>query len=260
MARPEDSVEARDQGSIYEWFFNRSPDLLGIVNTKGYLTQTNPAWQRALGWTPEELNTTSLHGLIHADDLEASRTAIQQLLIGQPDVDLEVRFRCKDGSYRWLQLRAAPLDTGQFCCVAREIAGRDGATSPVQGHMDAVVEAVLAGIITIDTRGTITSFNPAMEEIFGYTASEVIGSNLSVLMPEPYRSKHDSYLQRYLETGAARILGTELEVSGQRKDGSTFPMTLAISEMQVAGRRMFAGVIRELTEKEEAQGSPQRAE
>jgi len=118
-----------------------------------------------------------------------------------------------------------------------------------EDRVRAIVETVLDGIITIDANGTIETFNPAAEKIFGYSESELRGCNISCLMPEPYRSAHDSYLHQFFNTGKARIIGIGREVAGLRQDGSEFHMELAVSEMTVAGQRMFTGVVRDITER-----------
>ena len=113
----------------------------------------------------------------------------------------------------------------------------------------AILDTVLDGIITIDDSGDIETINPAACRIFGYDADDVIGRNVKVLMPEPYRGGHDGYLRSYIETGEAKIIGTGREVSGQRKDGTTFPMELAVSPMMVGDRMMFTGVVRDISER-----------
>lgn len=114
-----------------------------------------------------------------------------------------------------------------------------------------VLETVVDAIVTIDEYGVIETFNPAAEHIFGYRAEEVIGQNVKCLMPDPYRSEHDGYLQNYRTYGKGNIIGVGRELPGQRKDGSTFPLELAISEMSLGGKRMFTGVVRDITERKE---------
>lgn len=112
----------------------------------------------------------------------------------------------------------------------------------------AIVDTAADAIITIDENGHILLFNPAAEKIFGYRAEEVLGQNVSVLMPSPYREQHDRYIRNYLETGRRRIIGRGREVTGLRKDGSTFPMYLAVSEVHLPDRRLFTGIVRDLSE------------
>jgi PAS domain S-box-containing protein len=122
-----------------------------------------------------------------------------------------------------------------------------------ENRMRAIVDTVVDGIITIDDQGTIESLNPAAARIFGYNLEEVIGSNVRMLMPEPFRSEHARYLVNYLRTGQAKIIGNGRELTGERKDCSIFPMELAISEMKVAGRRLFTGIVRDITERKLAE-------
>ncbi|HPF37709.1 MAG TPA: PAS domain S-box protein [Phycisphaerae bacterium] len=125
-------------------------------------------------------------------------------------------------------------------------------------RLRAIVETAVDGIITIDSFGNVESMNPASERMFGYAADEVIGRNISILMPEPYCSEHNAYLRRYLQTGERRIIGIGREVLGRRKDGSTFPMELAVSEMLLDGRRMFTGIVRDVTERRAAEDELRR--
>ena len=125
------------------------------------------------------------------------------------------------------------------------------ATSDVR--LRALLEAAVDGIISIDKRGVIQTMNPAAERLFGYAAREVIGQNVNILMPPPYREEHDGYLARYLATGEKRIIGIGREVVGLRKDGTTFPMNLSVAESCLGDWRGFVGIIRDITE-------PKRAE
>ncbi|MDH4284657.1 MAG: PAS domain S-box protein, partial [Gallionellaceae bacterium] len=114
-----------------------------------------------------------------------------------------------------------------------------------------IVENIVDGLITISERGIVESFNKSAENIFGYGAIEVIGNNVRMLMPEPYHSEHDGYLHNYLSTGKKKIIGIGREVVGRRKNGETFPMDLAVSEMQMEGKRVFIGLVRDITERKQ---------
>lgn len=118
-------------------------------------------------------------------------------------------------------------------------------------RLRAILDAAVDAVVTIEESGAIESINPATERVFGYTRDELIGRNVSMLMPSPYREEHDRHVARYLSTGEARIVGIGREVEAQRKDGSIFPADLAVSEVRLPGRRLFTGIIRDLTERRE---------
>ncbi|HWB14611.1 MAG TPA: chemotaxis protein CheB [Pirellulales bacterium] len=116
-----------------------------------------------------------------------------------------------------------------------------------EDRLRTMVDTAVDAIITINERGAINSINAATERMFGYLAGELIGQNVKMLMPPPYRDEHDGYLSRYRETGGRHIIGIGREIHGRRKDGSVFPADLAVSEFEDQGRRMFTGVLRDLT-------------
>lgn len=111
-----------------------------------------------------------------------------------------------------------------------------------------ILETTVDAIITINTRGNIKSFNKTAEKLFGYSSKEVIGENVKILMPDPYKSEHDDYMDHYLETGERKIIGIGREVTGRRKDGSTFPMYLAVSEVKLPDQHIFTGIVRDISE------------
>jgi PAS domain S-box-containing protein len=126
--------------------------------------------------------------------------------------------------------------------------------SPASLHqLAAILQSAVDAIISIDASGIIESINPATEKLFGYSAAELIGQNVKLLMPEPYRSHHDGYIRQYLHTGKRKIIGIGREVVGQRRDGSTFPMHLSISEYEIDGARHFAGIVHDLTAQRRAE-------
>jgi len=116
-----------------------------------------------------------------------------------------------------------------------------------------IVEMAAEGIVTINTNGVILSFNRAAQRIFGYNEPEIVGQNVSVLMPQPHRDLHDGYISRYLRTGEAHIIGTNRELQGLRKDGSTFPMDLAVSEVVLGDTHFFTAMLRDISEQKLAQ-------
>ena len=116
-----------------------------------------------------------------------------------------------------------------------------------EAHLEAILNTAVSAILTIDARGTVRTMNPAAERLFGYAAAEVVGQNVSLLMPSPHRERHDGYLETYLRTGEKRIIGIGREVFGLRKDGSTFPCQLAVSEVQATGQRLFTGFVTDLS-------------
>lgn len=118
-----------------------------------------------------------------------------------------------------------------------------------QRRVEAIVQTAVEGIITINERGIIDSFNQAAEKMFGYTAAEVIGQNVSILMPSPDRERHDSYIGNYLHTGQAKIIGIGREVVARRKDGTTFPMDLSVGEVRLGDRRLFTALVRDISER-----------
>lgn len=120
-------------------------------------------------------------------------------------------------------------------------------------RLDAILKAAVDGLIIIDQRGTIECFNPAAERIFGYRDEEVIGRNIKMLMPSPYREEHDGHLHNYLATGVRKIIGIGREVEGRRRDGSVFPMDIAVGEFVADGERRFVGIVRDITVRKEAE-------
>src|SRR5690606_16193098 len=113
--------------------------------------------------------------------------------------------------------------------------------------LQAIIETSPDGLITIDEQCRIQIVNPAAERLFQYSAEELIGQNVSILMPSPDRERHDDYVARYLRTGEKRIIGIGRIVVGQRKDGSRFPMELAVGEARIGEHRLFTGFVRDLT-------------
>jgi PAS domain S-box-containing protein len=162
--------------------------------------------------------------------------------------DLSVRAAAGRGSSPELRELAE-----NFNDMAGTLERRQAALEASEARFRAVVETAADGIVTINAHGIIESVNPEAERLFGYTRHELIGQNVSILMPSPDRERHDQYLARYLRTGEARIIGIGREVAGRRKDASTFPLFLSIGEFSLDGERYFTGIVHDVTERKRAE-------
>ena len=213
------------------------------------------------GYVPEDLTSDAAFWAdrIHPDDGRRVFAGLPALF-ARGKHEHEYRWRVADGSYRWfldtLHLVRKPDGTLDHIAGAWvDITARKQAEEELQEREErfrAVVDNVVDGIITIDERGIVETVNPAAEKIFGYRAGELIGRNVKLLMPEPYHGEHDGYLANYRRTGEARVIGIGREVVGQRRDGSEFPLELAVSQMRVGERRMFTGIVRDITDRKQA--------
>lgn len=173
-------------------------------------------------------------------------------LNGQKVVELEGYYSALD---IWLEAHAHPSENG-LAVYMRDVSERRESESALRESetcQRAILDNVVDGIVTIDTNGVIETFNPAAEKIFGYKASEILGRNVSELMPAPFASKHDNYLKRYRTTQNPRIVGGGSELQGKHKDGTVFPLDIALSEMLVGEQRKFIASMRDITERKQSE-------
>jgi two-component system sensor kinase FixL len=183
------------------------------------------------------------------------RTGLKKII----GVGREVVGRRRDGSIFPMDLSVGEVrdsDEPVFVGIIRDITDRKAAElAQREGELrlHSILNTVPDAIVVIDAQGIIQSFSPAAERLFGYASAEVVGQNVKVLMPTPYREAHDSYIDRYLRTGERRIIGIGRVVTGRRKGGETFPMELQVGEFTLAGGHYFTGFVRDLTERQEAE-------
>jgi two-component system sensor kinase FixL len=176
------------------------------------------------------------------------------LLLGFSHLDYQFTTANELNALAFLAIGSGVAVVGEFLQRGRRRMA--AATSDVlarEAHLASILNTVPDAMVVIDTRGIIQSFSSAAERLFGHSANEVIGQNVKMLMPSPYRENHDAYLGRYLATGERRIIGIGRLVVGERKDGSTFPMELAVGEMESGNRRFFTGFVRDLSERQKTE-------
>jgi PAS domain S-box-containing protein len=238
---------------------NHVVDGIISIDERGIVTTFSPAAERIFHYTADEVigqNVNILmpepyHGEHDSYIANYLRTG-EAKIIG---IGREVVGRRKDGTTFPMELAISVFrlgDRNNFTGIVRDITERKQAEEELrqaEERIRSVVDHVIDGIITIDEQGKVESFNPAAEKLFGYTRTEVMGQNVKMLMPEPYYGEHDGYIANYVRTGQAKIIGIGREVVGRRKDGSTFPMELAVSAFHIGQRRFFTGIVRDITER-----------
>jgi PAS domain S-box-containing protein len=233
----------------FKKFFENSVDMMMVANSNGDVVATNDACTVALGWSQDEWLNQEFVKLSHPDDVADLLGASTKLRHGSADSKSETRFRHRDGTYRWVDW-VAWSSAGMTNIIARDVTLRknaDEALRESEATTRSILNSVNSAIMTIDGDGLIEEFNPSAEKLFGYPRTEVMGENVSKLMPESEQSAHDAYLKHYKETGESRIIGINREVLGRRKDGTEFLLDLEVSAVEFESRRLFTGVARDVT-------------
>jgi two-component system sensor kinase FixL len=229
-----------------------------------------------LGWSSV---TRSLFGLSDSDpvdyarflslleplDRERTELAIQRCIETGGDFDIECQVIRQPAGPHWIRARGGIIagEDGRpavFSGVVLDIdeqKRQEVALRTREAHLRSILDTIPDAMIVIDAMGAIQSFSSAAERMFGYTGREAIGQNVSILMPDPDRTRHDGYLKRYESTLERHIIGVGRIVTGSRRDGTAFPMHLSIGEMQSGGERYFTGFIRDLTEQQQTQAKMQ---
>ena len=255
-------------------FFSLSLDMLCIAGADGFFKRINPAFTETLGWSAEELLSQPYANFVHPEDRDATQREVERSwATGVKTLQLENRYLCKDGSWRRLSWRSVPHEGGLLFAIARDVTHEHSIQEEIrqlnadlrrrveergaaldalrtkEEEIQAILDNLLDCVITIDARGVVLNANPALARNLGYQPEEVIGRNVSMLMPDPHRDNHDAYLNRYLGTGDPRIIGIGREVEGRHKDGGLVPLELNVSEFSLRGERLFLGTLRDIRER-----------
>jgi PAS domain S-box-containing protein len=209
----------------------------------------NHAMCKFVGYTLEELRDQMPGQLLERLIGSAAIGRITDQIAATGQFYGELEYTCTDGECGEIELSVSPMagadsTSAYFVAVQRDITRRkrdENVLRERKERLQAIQDAAFDAIITIDQKGIIQDCNPAVEQVFGYAAAEILGGNISLLMPEPYRKEHDGYLRRYLETGEAHIIGKSRDLIALHRDGHSFPITLSVSEIDHLG--LYTGVI-----------------
>jgi two-component system sensor kinase FixL len=230
-----------------------------MLDPDGNVTIWNKGAERLKGWTEDEIIGKKAALFYPPDAVEAGKPVTDLVTAaGEGRFEEEAWRLRKDGSEFIASVTITPLWTRQgrlrgFAKIVTDITDRRAAEEAVlsrESHLRSILSTVPDAMVVIDDRGAILSFSTAAERLFGYSEAELLGVNVSRLMPSPDRERHDDYITRYMQTGEKRIIGIGRVVFAQRKDGSTFPMELSIGETTEGAQRLFTGFIRDLTERQ----------
>lgn len=246
----------------YQFMVNAVGEMMSVIDRQHRYEAVNDRWSEIVGLTREAAIGTHLSevwGSVRYQTAIAPR--IEQCFTTGAPVSLQDTVDLPHGGKRecaitYYPYRAPSGKVAHVVVVTRDVTEQvqgERALQASESRLRTVLESMVDGVIVIDERGTIESFNPAAERMFGYRDEEVAGSNVKMLMPEPYHSAHDGYLQRYLATGEAHIIGSGREVTGLRKNGQTFPMELAVNSMTSDGRHRFVGVVRDISARKQTE-------
>jgi two-component system sensor kinase FixL len=221
----------------------------------------NPISAEVTGYDRQELLGTHYLSLVHADYRDDTKEFYRRQYIDRvPSTYHEFPLVTASRETVWLgqnvQLIERDGKVEAYHAVARDITERkrvEAALKESEARVRAVLDSSHDPIVTIDTHGIIESVNPATEETFGYSREELVDQGVETLMPEPHRSQHASYICNYLRTGNPKVIGTGREVTAVRKDGTVFPLELSIGEIRLEGKRLFTGIMRDITERKVAE-------
>jgi two-component system sensor kinase FixL len=235
-------------------------DGIIVIDAEGIVQTYNKACEDIFGYPAGEVIGRNVKMLMPSPDRERHDSYLSHYkLTGERKIigiGREVHGRRRDGTTFPMELSVAEVRHGEdhvFVGMVRDITERKAAEAELRSReerMRSILDTAPDAIVVIDEVGTVESFSASAKRVFGYEPEEVVGRNVRMLMPSPYREAHDSYLQRYMKTGERRIIGVGRIVVGLRKDGSTFPLELAVGEARLDGRRLFTGFLRDITKRQ----------
>ncbi|GAA0466471.1 PAS domain S-box protein [Parasphingorhabdus litoris] len=262
-------LDRLERSAYLEAVLSTLPEYIVVIGPDMQMMDVNQAGLDLLGVKQlQDLPSTDPLALISEPYRAGFTKAFNAVMHGKdPSVEnsIQVEVRSLDGRLHLQELRFAPMRTPEeeisaVVITARDISELRNTLTAVE-KSSAVLESILATIpdpmVVVDEKCRITSFSTAAENLFGYKESEVLGQNVNILMPAPYHEKHDSFVERYLRTGEKRIIGLSRTVEGKKRDGTVFPIRLAIGEAKAGDDHLFTGFIIDLTEAHETEAELQ---
>jgi two-component system sensor kinase FixL len=249
------AFQSDDDARILAAILDSSEDAILVMNLDGTIVTWNPAAERMYGYSAREVVGRPISFFIPPEQTYEFEQMVGGIKTGQRIENRETRRQTKDGRVLDVSVSISPIENSArqvvgACTIARDITERkrvEQALSGSEARWRSIIESAVDGIVVIDARGKVEAFNRAAERLFGYAAHEVTGQNVNMLMPAPYHDEHDGYIAQYLATGEQKIIGIGREVTGLRKDGSTFPLHLAVGEVSIEGEPKFTGILHDLT-------------
>jgi two-component system sensor kinase FixL len=251
------AVVSASRAEQLDAIINTTVDGIIVINAEGRIEAFNPGAERLFGYPESEALGRNVSMLMPSPfHEEHDRYLRRYLATGHAKIigtGREVTGRRRDGTVFPLHLTVGEMVVAgqrKFTGMLHDLTDRarlEGQLGSSEARWRAVIDSAVDGIIVIDAHGRIESFNPAAERLFGHREQEVLGRNVDMLMPSPYREEHDTYLSRYLATGRAKIIGIGREVTGLRKDGTTFPLHLSVGQIMIGGERKFTGILHDLS-------------
>lgn len=235
---------------------NHISECVITTNMDGVVTYWNRGSERMFGYKEEEILGHSLSTIYPGPIRDQFERDLEKLRAGE-EINEQWRSITKDGKVLWIDVHAKPVfgkgDKPRAIIASvhdiQDLKKVETELEESKAQAQAILETTVDGIITTNEEGIILSFNEAASRIFGYDADEVIGNNVSMLMPAPHKHEHDDYMKRYRETGEKHIIGKRREMTGKRSDNALFPMELSVSEVKWNGNRIFTGVVNDISER-----------
>lgn len=229
-----------------ERFFALSVDLLVIVDQQGNYRRVNPAVEKTLGWSMDELLGMTAAELCHEEDRDSCAAAMKRVFAGESIPEYVVRNRCRDGSHRWVAWSATRIPgEDQLYAVGRDITDRKRSEDKFQALLESAPDAM----VVVDTNRRIQLVNSQTEKIFGYERAELLGKEIELLVPERFRAGHPAKFESFAVRPNARPMGSALKLFGRRKDGTEFPVEISLSPVETETGLLISSAIRDISDR-----------